>query len=249
MIQGYKMILDLVAAICALKDMNDIRRMVLETLRKMIWFDTANFWIYPPLQNWQEHIVIDTPAKSLNTYLEYYANLDEFHQTYNKSGIMIARSTDLLDYGDWTRHSEYYYDFLHSNNVYYLLAFDIKDEHMKYGAICFHREKCHGDFTNRERLLLCELYPHLVNRLRWAYEMQSLQMRWEAISRPIGGFSADWFELLTVREREIVQQVLSGSSNKEIAENLGISVNTVKMHVQNIFIKLGIKRRSQLLSR
>jgi DNA-binding CsgD family transcriptional regulator len=79
--------------------------------------------------------------------------------------------------------------------------------------------------------------------------MQSLQMRGEAVSKPSGSFSADWFELLTVREREIVQQVLSGSSNKEIAGNLGLSVNTVKMHVQNIFVKLGIKRRSQLLSR
>lgn len=247
--QGYKAILDLVSAIGALDDINEIRRMVLETLRKAIWFDTANFWLYPPMQNWQEHIILDTPVKSLNTYLNYYSNLDEFHQTYNKNNILIARSTDLLDYGNWIKKSEYYYDFLHCNNVYYLLAFDIQDDRMKYGAVCFHREKSHGDFTDRERQLLYELYPHLVNRLRWAFEMQSLQMRWDTVSKLNDSIRVDWFELLTFREREIVQQVLSGASNKEIAGNLNISVNTVKMHIQNIFIKLGIKRRSQLLSR
>lgn len=58
-----------------------------------------------------------------------------------------------------------------------------------------------------------------------------------------------YFDLLTLREREIVRLVLSGESNQEIAEELGLSINTVKMHMQNIFIKLGIRRRCQLFNR
>jgi len=56
----------------------------------------------------------------------------------------------------------------------------------------------------------------------------------------------DRFRILTPRERMIIQQVLSGHSNQDIAINLGISINTVKMHLKNTFVKLGIKRRSQL---
>ncbi|MEW6573766.1 MAG: LuxR C-terminal-related transcriptional regulator [Bacillota bacterium] len=40
--------------------------------------------------------------------------------------------------------------------------------------------------------------------------------------------------------------VISGASNEGIAGALSISLNTVKMHLQNIFGKLRIKRRSQL---
>lgn len=54
-------------------------------------------------------------------------------------------------------------------------------------------------------------------------------------------------EALTDREREIVTWVIQGMTNKEIAAQLGISDNTVKTHLSNIFGKLKISHRLQLL--
>lgn len=54
-------------------------------------------------------------------------------------------------------------------------------------------------------------------------------------------------EALTEREREIVKWVIQRMTNKEIAAQLGISDNTVKTHVRNIFGKLKISHRLQLL--
>lgn len=54
-------------------------------------------------------------------------------------------------------------------------------------------------------------------------------------------------ETLTEREREIVKLVIEGMTNKEIAAQLGISDHTVKTHVRNIFGKLKVNRRLQLL--
>ncbi|XZG68753.1 response regulator transcription factor [Chitinibacteraceae bacterium HSL-7] len=51
---------------------------------------------------------------------------------------------------------------------------------------------------------------------------------------------------LTSREREIVDLVATGSSNKEIARVLDISDRTVKTHLTNIFSKLGIADRVHL---
>jgi DNA-binding NarL/FixJ family response regulator len=52
--------------------------------------------------------------------------------------------------------------------------------------------------------------------------------------------------LLSPREREIVQLVASGYRNREIAEKLFISEQTVKNHLHNIFDKLGVSDRLEL---
>ncbi|MDO4681222.1 MAG: response regulator transcription factor [Lautropia sp.] len=51
---------------------------------------------------------------------------------------------------------------------------------------------------------------------------------------------------LTAREREIVQCLSRGESNKEIARNLGVAESTVKIHVQNILKKLHLTSRVQV---
>jgi DNA-binding NarL/FixJ family response regulator len=52
--------------------------------------------------------------------------------------------------------------------------------------------------------------------------------------------------LLSPREREIVQLVAQGFRNREIAEKLFISEQTVKNHLHNIFDKLGVSDRLEL---
>ena len=54
-------------------------------------------------------------------------------------------------------------------------------------------------------------------------------------------------ENLTEREHEIVRWVIQGMTNKEIASQLTISEKTVKAHLCNIFSKLKVSRRLQLL--
>jgi two-component system nitrate/nitrite response regulator NarL len=52
--------------------------------------------------------------------------------------------------------------------------------------------------------------------------------------------------LLTGREREIVSAIVGGLTNREIAEKLGISEDTVKHHLSRIFGKLGVSHRLEL---
>jgi RNA polymerase sigma factor (sigma-70 family) len=54
-------------------------------------------------------------------------------------------------------------------------------------------------------------------------------------------------ENLSYREREIFDLIASGKSNKEIANEVNISVNTVKFHLKNIYEKLNIKSRKEAL--
>ncbi|NJO54397.1 MAG: response regulator transcription factor [Bacteroidales bacterium] len=50
---------------------------------------------------------------------------------------------------------------------------------------------------------------------------------------------------LSEREREILQHIANGSTNQKIAHDLGISVNTVKVHIRNIFSKIGVASRTE----
>lgn len=51
---------------------------------------------------------------------------------------------------------------------------------------------------------------------------------------------------LTPREREILDSITAGLSNREIAESLGLSEQTVKHHLSNIFDKTGTSTRLEL---
>lgn len=56
-------------------------------------------------------------------------------------------------------------------------------------------------------------------------------------------------EPLTERERQILQLIAEGMTNKEIAQKLVISVGTVKVHNHNIYGKLGVSGRTQAVAK
>jgi two-component system, NarL family, nitrate/nitrite response regulator NarL len=61
----------------------------------------------------------------------------------------------------------------------------------------------------------------------------------ESESEPLGSLSS--------REQQVAALICSGLPNKLIANRLGLSVGTVKLHVHNIFLKLGAHTRVQLM--
>ena len=52
---------------------------------------------------------------------------------------------------------------------------------------------------------------------------------------------------ITERERQVLQLLADGRSNKEIAAQLGLSPNTVKTHVARLFEKLRVARRTEAI--
>jgi DNA-binding NarL/FixJ family response regulator len=80
-----------------------------------------------------------------------------------------------------------------------------------------------------ESILNKELVIHLLGRM--ASEMPSQE------ELPAGRLSP--------REREVLQLLTQGQTNREIAQNLTVSVSTVKIHVEHILAKLGVSDRTQ----
>ena len=80
------------------------------------------------------------------------------------------------------------------------------------------------------------LYPTATKRLMNEY-----------IERLKHGENTDTFESLSEREKEVLALIAKGFSNKEIAEQLIISVKTVESHKSNVMEKLGLKTRPELV--
>lgn len=54
---------------------------------------------------------------------------------------------------------------------------------------------------------------------------------------------------ITLREQEVLAHLAAGKSNKEIADKLGISPNTVKTQVASLYQKLEVQRRTQAVQK
>jgi DNA-binding NarL/FixJ family response regulator len=88
---------------------------------------------------------------------------------------------------------------------------------------------------------------HLVHSvLRTRAEQQS-QTRQTAPFRETVGTQAEGAWTLTRRQQEVLELLVQGKSNREIAEAMGLSENTVKVHLVTVFKVLGVSSRTEAL--
>jgi DNA-binding NarL/FixJ family response regulator len=84
---------------------------------------------------------------------------------------------------------------------------------------------------------------HAAARGETIWSREELRRVTGALAAPRNGTDADI--PLTKRESEVLKQLAFGLTNKEIAQSLGISYETVKEHVQHILRKVGVSDRTQ----
>lgn len=59
---------------------------------------------------------------------------------------------------------------------------------------------------------------------------------------------ADPLENLTLRERSLLSALGSGHTNGQLAKDFGVSINTIKFHLRNLFEKLEVRNRAQAIA-
>ena len=64
----------------------------------------------------------------------------------------------------------------------------------------------------------------------------------------IRDLQADPIQSLSRKERAMLEALSKGLTNKELSKELGISTNTVKFHLSNLYEKLSVKNRSQAIA-
>ena len=149
---------------------------------------------------------------------------------------MAYRDTDLLS--DEKRiGSKMYQDYLKPQKLDLGCGLIIMQEGKTRVFLNLLRTSGEEDVSNHEMEILHTFLPHFEKNVLAYLEHNMLFKKHEesVLEMQLSG-----------REQEIVQLVMTGYSNQEIGDRLGISTATVKKHLSNIFSKTGINRRTQL---
>jgi len=102
------------------------------------------------------------------------------------------------------------------------------------------------DFADRERECLESIRAHLGNLYRLGGERDSARAAWGA---PSIAPQAACEPGLTAREREVLDWLAGGKTDRDIGDILGISPRTVHKHLQRIYEKLGVETRTAAVVR
>jgi DNA-binding NarL/FixJ family response regulator len=98
-----------------------------------------------------------------------------------------------------------------------------------------------GEFDYALRSMIDGVHPHLSRNISNLLARHALDRRF----RPRGKDRAE----LTPRERQVIALIFEGASNREIADRLVMSEDTVRTHLQAIYGKPEVQRRLKMLIR
>lgn len=138
-----------------------------------------------------------------------------------------------------------YREYFRPSGVDHVLDLGLSPVSWAYRTLLLFRGSDAPDFSEREREILETLRPHLRAREARATLMALVAGRLRALE---DGGEADDLKL-TTREREVVMMVAAGKTNAQIGTELWISAATVKKHLENTYVKLGVGNRAAAASR
>jgi ATP/maltotriose-dependent transcriptional regulator MalT len=229
------------------EDIHQMQRFFLEALRNVVPFDRALFFLIEETEN-NQFICKSPVCISLNDdFMQHYESLINsnsiFRRVLSLRRTLAYRSSDLVTPDEDTTDfvAEARKQFLFPNNVAYYSGIVVTNERGEVlGEIVLYRTEKQKDFTSDDVAVLDVLKDHLAIRLRLdRKESQKLSPSREDFSLSALG--------LTPRESEITSLLLQHYSTEGISKKLVISQYTTKKHLQNIFAKLGVRNRLQLV--
>ena len=173
------------------------------------------------------------------TYQRKYRELDPLNPTlFAKSNEILVCIDDLLDEHALLQ-SRYYREFMRPLNHRHVADMFFRQGADIIAVLSMLRDAAHGPFSAAELALARKLHPFLQYALNAVYRPKRYHER-ETLAAVYR---------LTERETDVLEFVLGGASNKDIARELGLGLATVKTHLQHVFHKFAVPSRAALIAR
>jgi DNA-binding CsgD family transcriptional regulator len=105
----------------------------------------------------------------------------------------------------------------------------------------FYRGRSHASFVLEKLDAARDVYHRIGAGQPWVDRLDAEQSR---LTGPLPGEASSLPDGLTEREVEVIRLISGGSSNREIADQLVLSVRTVERHITNIYAKIGARGKA-----
>ena len=220
--------------------LDEMRTNLMDLLTILIPNSSTSFYLANPEGEklFYKPLASNMCQKDIDNYLAYGEAMDYTVPIFKAGRPIAYKETDLFE--DSIRENTPFYNEFLAHGLEYPIALCIAENGVCYGALSLFRSKSMGDFSDRDVFILNQLHKHLLTKIRFEYNKEKTSFTKDVIT-----ISEEL--KLTNRELEIVRLVFDGLSNEEIARILFIEIGTVKKHIHNIYSKLNVKNRVQLV--
>jgi DNA-binding CsgD family transcriptional regulator len=234
-----------------IRDIAKFRRGFLNLIGRLVAFDLADFYLNDAKSQGRvklvDPVVVSRFSQKFNEkfMLEYdrcYGQVDYVKWVFSSHESVVYRESDLIN-SEMRAKSAFYLDYLKPAGFANVAGASIADQGVCVGAFTLYRTDRYGDFSEKDLYILKQLLPHLQNKL--TVETEAVESSVEQSKRS-SYYLAHEFDL-SKREIQILRLLCDGKNNGEISRQLSISVNTVKKHISNIFTKMNVDSRTQLI--
>lgn len=228
---------------------DEMRITLLEILDALIPYNQASFYLASNNRNQflSKPIGKGIPHSELQRYIDDYEAQDYTRWLFMNGKSMVYRETDF--FSDKNREDKTYYKEIYiPANIHYSVQLSIAYGGNFLGIITLYREKEKEDFSDKELFILNLLINHLEQRMRKEASLQDNKPESMDNAFHFDGYEYIQRYALTPREVEVLKLLLAGAPNEKVCKDLVISLNTLKKHNRNIYKKLGINNRWELIN-
>lgn len=218
---------------------NEFQRKALELMNDLIPLSESVFFLIEPDMHHRGAVVYSRSTGIEKQYDTTYGKMDplspeRFGHTDDRVVTLDSQMSPHI-----LKQTIYYQEFMVPNNHRYVADMFFRHDGRIIAVLSMLREEAMGNYNGEELVLLRKLQPFLEYSLNAVYLPQRQQER-SSITDKYG---------LTERELDVIELLLSGASNKEIAVDLGLGLATVKTHLHHIFQKVSVQSRSELIAK
>lgn len=225
----YEKIIHFTSDIITIKD--NLRSAIQHKLDEYFGYSHTIFWQTDEQGNLSNPINYVLNDHALHHYVdEYYAH-DVLHPRKNLQLFKQNKALRLVDVMPYhlIEQSVFYTEFLTRFQLHDEMVIALFHQQSFVGVLGMARENTRNKFSIKDKKIV-----HLLSNV---------------IASALLHESKQSFNQLTERELEIAHLVKSGWSNQKIANQLYISINTVKKHLQSIYRKCDVQNKIQLVQK
>ncbi|MGE5552106.1 MAG: LuxR C-terminal-related transcriptional regulator [Bacteroidota bacterium] len=239
--QEWRQIHDFLVEFGSRFDGGDYCQAALENLAGLVPYDSARMFIKHEASGREEHMLVGITSQNFDAYRKYYHRLNPVDPDLYRDPTRGVTQVDWREY----RHTEYVTDFISPQGIRRcagMLLYDSRQQPV--GGLFLNRAPNSPQFNRRELAVMgilqiylshyLSIYTKLANQENSHFHPTELNKS---------------CRLLSKREAEVATLLCHRLTANEIAAKLLISPLTAKKHIENIYGKLGVKSRQELVGK